>query len=237
MSEQGAPRPEHAPRAIWAGRAARSRTAASTDRGRASNSGSPSLDPGFQGRLEKPQVQRREQQVSRSWGHPAGGRRAARDGGGPTLLQRSAHRDQVVRRLSPGPATRHVLGTKKTGKPTSADTHAARAASSAGAPATRATTAASRRISAASTRSSAASTRSSAASCDTSSVRSKVSSVSASVSSVSASVSSVSPSLGAASVKAGAARPPRERGSGEGEGEGEGVSARKPRRGPGSRGA
>ena len=37
--EQNAPRPEHAKRAIWAGRAARSRTAASTDRGRASNSG------------------------------------------------------------------------------------------------------------------------------------------------------------------------------------------------------
>jgi uncharacterized protein (TIGR00730 family) len=38
--EQNAPRPEHVKRAIWAGRAARSRTAASTDRGRASNSGS-----------------------------------------------------------------------------------------------------------------------------------------------------------------------------------------------------
>jgi len=34
LSEQSAPRPEHASRAIWAGRAARSRTAASTDRGR-----------------------------------------------------------------------------------------------------------------------------------------------------------------------------------------------------------
>jgi len=33
-SEQNAPRPEHAKRAIWAGRAARSRAAASTDRGR-----------------------------------------------------------------------------------------------------------------------------------------------------------------------------------------------------------
>jgi hypothetical protein len=55
-SEQNAPRPEHAKRAIWAGRAARSRAAASTDRGWASNSGSPSLDPEFHGRLEKPQV-------------------------------------------------------------------------------------------------------------------------------------------------------------------------------------
>jgi hypothetical protein len=43
---------------------------------------------------------------------------------------------QVVRRLSPGPATRHVLGTKKTGKPTPEDTHAATAASGAGASAT-----------------------------------------------------------------------------------------------------
>jgi len=60
-SEQSAPRPEHASRAIWAGRAARSRAAASTDRGWASNSGSPSLAPGFHGRLEKPQGQRREQ--------------------------------------------------------------------------------------------------------------------------------------------------------------------------------
>jgi len=43
---------------------------------------------------------------------------------------------QLVRRLSPGPATRHVLGTKKTGKPTSKDTPAAPAASSADAAAT-----------------------------------------------------------------------------------------------------
>jgi hypothetical protein len=39
-SEQSAPRPSHAQRAIWAGRAARSCEAASTDRGRASTSGS-----------------------------------------------------------------------------------------------------------------------------------------------------------------------------------------------------
>ena len=61
-SEQSAPRPEHAKRAIWAGRAARSREAASTDRGRASfYAGSPSLGLGLSGRREKPQVQRRGQ--------------------------------------------------------------------------------------------------------------------------------------------------------------------------------
>ncbi len=40
QSQREAPRPEHAKRAIWAGRAARSREAASTDRGRASSLGS-----------------------------------------------------------------------------------------------------------------------------------------------------------------------------------------------------
>ncbi len=43
--EQSGPRPEHAPHAIWAGQAARSCEAASTDWGRASNSGSPSPRP------------------------------------------------------------------------------------------------------------------------------------------------------------------------------------------------